>query len=63
MSLLISLVDGRAVEVEVGGYHRLGRATADGVSVDIDSVERQGIRYLVDHGLDVAWWDESAALR
>ena len=63
MGLLISLVDGPAVKVEVGGHHRLGRATGDGVSVDIDSVERKGTRYFVGHGLDVVWWYEPAALR
>jgi hypothetical protein len=63
MGLLISLVDGRAVEVEVGGHHRLGRATGDGVSADFDSVEREGTQYFVGHGPDVVCWDEPAALR
>jgi hypothetical protein len=39
MGLLISIVDRRAVEVQICGDHRLGRAAGDGVPVDIDSGE------------------------
>jgi hypothetical protein len=62
MGLLISIVDRRAVEVEVCGHHRLGRAAADGVPVNPDSGERPGSRNFVGHGVDVVWRNEAAAL-
>jgi hypothetical protein len=39
MRLLVSIVDRRAVEVQICGHHRLGRAAGDGVPVNIDSGE------------------------
>ena len=33
------------------------------MSADFDSVEREGTRYFVGHGLDVVWWYKPAALR
>jgi hypothetical protein len=63
MGLVIPIVDRRAVEVEVCGHHRLGRAVGDGVPVNIGSGEGQGCRYFVGHTFDVVRGDESAALR
>jgi hypothetical protein len=63
MGLLVSIVERRAVEVEVSGHHRLGRTVGDRVPVNIDSRERQRRRYLVGHCFDVVRWNEATAAR
>jgi hypothetical protein len=63
MRLLVSIIDGLAVEIEVSGHHCLGRAVRNGVPVNVVSVEFQCGGNLIGHCVDVVGRDESAAAR